>query len=106
MFFHATMTHTEDNCPGYQREMMPEVLEAFEKLESLANELNIKRHSLVWCPPDHLAFALLEAESLSAVSRYLFSIPIRQDIKVVPVEHMEDTMVMAKRMMADAQKQG
>ena len=90
MLFHVNMTHTEDNCPGYHRERMPEVLEAFENPEALARELNVYLHSLVWWPPDHVAFVLLEADSLNAVSRYVFSIPIPQDIKVDPVEHIQN----------------
>ena len=100
MLFHVTMTHTEDNCPGYHRERLPEVVEAFENLEALGAELNVKLHSFVWCPPDHVAFALLEADSLDAVSRFIFSIPMPQDTQVIPVEHTQDTVAMAKAMMA------
>ena len=55
MLYHVTMTHTEDNCPGYHRERMPGVLEAFENLEALTKELNLNLHSFVWCPPDHVS---------------------------------------------------
>ncbi len=44
MLFHITMTHTVEDCPGYNREKMPEVMAAFEKREALAKELNIKCH--------------------------------------------------------------
>ena len=30
MLFHITATHTEDNCPGYNRELMPPMLDAIE----------------------------------------------------------------------------
>jgi hypothetical protein len=36
------MTHTEDNCPIYQREMMPGVLASFEYLVLLGVELNVE----------------------------------------------------------------
>ena len=104
MLFHVTMTHTEDNCPAYHREKLPEVLEAFENLEAVGKELNINLHHFVWCPPAHVAFVLLEADSMAAVSRYVFSIPMPQDIKVLPVEHIHDTVAMAKAMMAQAQE--
>jgi hypothetical protein len=42
---------------------------------------------------------LLEADSLNAVSRYIFSIPMRQDAQIVPVEHLQDTMAMAQKLM-------
>ena len=106
MLFHVTMTHTVENCAVYHSEMMPGVFEAFENLEALGKELNIKLHSFVWCPPDHVAYVLLEADSLDAVSGYVFSIPILQDTKVVPVEHIQDTVAMARAMMEQAQKQG
>jgi hypothetical protein len=102
MLFHVTMTHTEDNCPGYHLEGLSERYAAYEKLEGLAKELNVVEHFHVWCPPDHIGFLLVEADSLAAVSRYLFAIPIRQDYKVVPVESFQDTMAMGKTMMEQA----
>ena len=103
MLFHITMTHTEDNCAIYHREMMPGVLEAFENLEALGQELNVKLHYFTWCGPDHVAFVLLEADTLSAVSRYVFSIPMPQKINIVPVEHLHDTIAMARAAVAPAQ---
>ena len=96
MLFHITMTHTEDNCPIYQREMMPDVLASFENFEAVCSELNVKLHYFTMCGPDHVAFVLLEAGSLSAVSRCVFSIAMRQQISIVPVEHLSDTIAMAR----------
>jgi hypothetical protein len=104
MLFHVTMTHTEDNCAMYHREMMPAVLEAFENLEPLGKELNVKLHYFTWCGPAHVAFVLLEADALSAASRYLFSIPMPAQIDIVPVEHLDDTIAMARAAAAQAQK--
>jgi hypothetical protein len=97
------MTHTEDNCAIYHREMMPGVLDAFENLETLGKELNVKLHYFTMCGPDHVAFVLAEADTLSAVSRYVFSIPMKQKINIVPVEHLHDTIAMAKAATAQAQ---
>ena len=96
MLFHITMTHTEDNCAIYNSDMMPGVLEAFENLDTLGKELNVKLHYFTWCGPNHVAFALLEADTLSAISRYVFSIPMPQNTNIVPVEHMDDVIAMAK----------
>lgn len=103
MLFHVTMRHTEDNCPVYHREKLPEALEAFESLEALGKKLNVKSHFNVWCGPDHVAFALLEADSLDAVTRYVFSIPIPQSTSVVPVETLEDTLAMGRALRAQGQ---
>jgi hypothetical protein len=68
--------------------------------------LNLKQHYFVWCPPSHIAFLLLEADSLNAVSRYIFSIPMRQDAQIVPVEHLQDTMAMGARQKANGKVVG
>jgi hypothetical protein len=102
MLFHITMTHTEDNCPIYQREMMPDTLASFENLESLGNKLGVKLLYFTMCGPDHVAYVLLEADTLSAVSRYVFSIPMRQQISIVPVEHLSDTIAMARAATASS----
>ena len=104
MLFHITMTHTEDNCAVYHREMAPAVFESFANLEALGKELNVKLHYFTWCGPAHVAFVLLEADALSAVSRYVFSIPMPQKITIVPVEHLHDTIAMAKAATAKAQE--
>lgn len=96
MLFHVTMTHTEDNCPIYHREMMPDVLASFENLDDLGEKLNVKVHYFTMCGPTHLAFVLLEAENLSAVSRFVFSVAMKQQISIVPVEHLSDTLAMAR----------
>lgn len=103
MLFHVTMTHSEDNCPAYERERMPEVSAAFGKRDDVAKELGVKELFHVWCAPDHLGFLLLEADSLAAVSQYLFTIPIRQDYKVTPVERIEDTLAMARALLERSQ---
>ena len=96
MLFHVTMTHTEDNCPIYHREMMPDVLASFENLEDIGEKLNVKVHYFTMCGPTHVAFVLLEAENLSAVSRFVFSVAMKQQISIVPVEHLSDTLAMAR----------
>ena len=87
MLFHVTLSHTVDNCPIYQKEMFPKVIEAAEGLKGLAKELNVKIHFLTASPPEHIFFALLEADTLSAISRLVMSMPLRQQVKIVPVEH-------------------
>ena len=96
MLFHVTMTHTEDNCPIYHTELMPANLESFENLATVGQEQGVQLHYFTMCGPEHIFFALLEADTLSAVSRYVFSIKLAQKIEIVPVEHLEDTLAMAR----------
>jgi len=104
MLFHVTMTHTADNCPVYHTERMPESLASFEKLEELGKELHVKAHALLWGAPDHVAFAILEADSLSAIGRYLNSIAITQELKVTPVQNVSDVVEYGKAVIARAKK--
>ena len=40
-------------------------------------------------------FALFEVDALSAISRLVMSMPLRQQVKIVPVEHWLEGIVMA-----------
>ncbi len=100
MLFHVTMTHTEDNCPGYHVEQMPQAVDAMDKLPSVAEQLGVKIRSLLWGAPEHVAYAVVEADSLSAVAQFVNSVPIPQSFKVTPVEEIEEVVKMAKAMMA------
>jgi hypothetical protein len=103
MLFHLTMKHTEDNCPVYHRELQAEALAVSDRLEEISKELGVKVHFLVTNGPDHVVFGLLEADSLSAITRWVFSYPTPQDTKVVPVEHLGDAVALGKAMLEQAQ---
>jgi len=104
MLFHVTMTHTPDNCPAYHSEKMPELLASMARLEEVGKETNVTAHSLLWGAPDHVAFAVLEAESVGAIARYLNSIALAQDFKITPVQMVADLVEFGKAAMARAAK--
>jgi hypothetical protein len=104
MLVHVTMTHTADDCPAYHTDRMPAVIASLERLEQVGKELNVKAHSLLWGAPEHVAYAVLEADSLVAIGRYLNSIAIVQDFKITPVEHVSDVIEFGKAAIARAKK--
>ena len=104
MLFHVTMTHSADNCPAYHTERMPDVIASMEKLEERGKELNVKAHALLWGAPDHVAFAVLEADSLLTIGRYLNTIAITQDFKITPVENVSDVIQFGKAAMARSKR--
>jgi len=104
MLFHVTMTHSADNCPAYHTERMPDVIASMEKLEERGKELNVKAHALLWGAPDHVAFAVLEADSLLTIGRYLNTIAITQDFKITPVENVSDVIQFGKAVMARSKR--
>ncbi len=98
MLFHVTMTHSANNCPGY-RDTMADVVNAISRMDATAKELKIKVLSYTWGAPDHVAFAVLEADDIAAIGRFLFLMPFRQDFRVTPVQNIKDFATMAKAMM-------
>ncbi len=100
MLYHVTMTHTPDNCPAYQRERMPEVIASLEKFEAVAKEANVKIHSALWGAPDHVAYAILEADNLGAMARVLNAIAIKQEFRITPVQTVKEVIETGKAIMA------
>jgi hypothetical protein len=104
MLFHVVMTHSADNCPAFHTEMMPAVIDSLEKLEGVGEEVNVKAHMVLWGAPDHVAFAVLEADDLVSLGRFLNSIAIVQDFEITPVQHVADVVEFGKAAMARAAK--
>ena len=75
-----------------------------ENLEEVGKKLKVKAHALLWGAPDHVAFAVLEADSLVALGRYLNSIPIIQEFKITPVQHVSEVVEFGKAAIAAANK--
>jgi hypothetical protein len=104
MLFHVVMTHTADNCPAFNTERMPALIESLEKLEKVGEEVGVKAHALLWGAPDHVAFAVLEADDLVALGRFLNSIAIVQDFEITPVQNVADVVKFGRAAMARAAK--
>ena len=100
MLFHLTMTHTVDNCPGYNHEKLPELAKAMQGMKAKAKELNIKPLFIVNGAPEHVSYALFEADDPFSIAMFVTEVPIKQDFKVTPVEHQEDVMKRAMESMA------
>jgi hypothetical protein len=96
MLFHVIMTHSADNCPAYHTEKMPDLLASLEKLDQLGKELKVRTHQLLWGAPEHVAYAVLEADSLGAVGRYLNSIALTQEFRITPVSNVSDVIEFGK----------
>ena len=104
MLFHIEMTHSADDCPAYHVEDMPGVIASMEKLEEVGKELGVKAHALLWAAPEHVAFAVLETDSLTALGRYLNTIAIVQDFTITPVQNLADVITFGKAAIANRNK--
>ena len=103
MLFHITATHTEENCPGYNREVMPAMLEAIEGSDAAASELGIKVHFMVNGAPEHVTYALVETDDSSRLALWTTSFPFKQDFKVTPVRREAELAAMAREFIARQQ---
>ncbi len=78
MLFHITIRHSAQECPGRRRTDPPDLVAAMDAREALGEELQVRLHSvlwsaacIVWGQPEHLAFALLEAEDTESALQYV-----------------------------------
>jgi hypothetical protein len=83
---------------------MPELLASMERLDDVGKETSVTAHALLWGAPDHVAFAVLEAEDLGAIGRYLNSIAMMQEFRITPVQQVTDVVEFGKAAMARAAK--
>jgi hypothetical protein len=94
MLFHVTATHLAEDCPLYNPGLAEKRNQATQANASLAQELNLKVLYSVTGAPAHVAYHLLEADSLEAVGRWLAINPTKQTFQIVPVQHVADRRAM------------
>jgi hypothetical protein len=99
MLFHITITHTADNCPGFNPDIAAKSMEVGEKIPQMAEELNIKVHFMVSGLPEHIEYALLEAPGPMELAMFLSQYPYKVDFKVTAVEHLATTIEKMKPLL-------
>jgi len=101
MLIHVTATHSEDNCPGYNMELIPAVLKGLEAREEIAKKHGVKLLGLWSAAPEHVFYLLLEANSAHDVDLFVTeAAPFKQAYKLTPVITGEELVKLAKEMMA------
>ena len=58
--------------------------------------MKIKAHFILSGAPEHVNYALLEADDIGAVSNFISCFPLKIDTKVTAVKHLEDFIAEAK----------
>ena len=101
MLILATLTHSEDNCPGFNQEIMPNLIKGLETREELAKKHGVKLHGLWSGAPDHVFFVLVEADSSLAIDLFLTeAAPFKQAFRLTPVITGDELVKLAKELMA------
>ncbi len=93
MLFMVIGTHTAENCPALAGgQQMEDVKAAVERSEELAKKLGVKIHFSLTGAPDHVFYSLVEGDSLAAIEKLVFDVPIRQEYRVVPVHPIAEAL--------------
>ena len=101
MLIHVTATHSEDNCPGYNTDLIPAVAGAIEKREDIAKKHNVKLHGFWSGAPDHVFFMLLEADSSHAIDLFLTeATPFKQGYRLTPVITADELVKLGRELAA------
>ncbi len=89
MLFHITMTHTPEDCPLYASDDEgAKFRAALAGLSSTLKEHEIDLRFLVNGAPEHVFYALLEAENMDSVVGFQLAFPLHQDFKVTAVRQI------------------
>ncbi len=88
MLFHLTMEHSDKYCPGRNPDLIRGLRERYKQREQRSKETGVRVHFFVSAEPSHVTYALLEADSVESVRRWLMRYPVPQDVTVTPVQRM------------------
>lgn len=103
MLIHVTATHSEDNCPGYNRELIPEVMKGLKAREEIARRHGVKLLGLWSGAPDHVFYILVDANSNHEVDLFLTeATPFKQSFRLTPVITADELVKLGEELMAQA----
>jgi hypothetical protein len=78
MLFHVTIGHAAQDCPGRHPADPPALVAPSDTREALGTDLNVKLRfvlwgaaCMLWAQPEHLAFAVLEADDIESGLQYV-----------------------------------
>lgn len=108
MLFHVTIGHDARDCPGRRPTEPPALVAPSDTRDAVAAELNVKLHfvlwgaaCMLWAQPEHLAFAILEAQDVDSVLRYLGSVvPDNWTSTVLPVWNLPSQLRLIRQVQA------
>lgn len=92
LLFHLTMEHSPRFCPGHDTKLRRALLERYEQRAQRAMETGVQVQFFVSAEPRHVTYALLVADSVENVRRWLMRYPVPQDVTVTPVQLMTELL--------------
>ncbi len=92
MLFHLSMEHSDQYCPCRNPDLIRGLWERYKQREQRAKETGARVQFFVSAEPSHVTYALLEADSVENVRRWLMRYPVPQDVTVTPVQRMSNLL--------------
>jgi hypothetical protein len=105
VLFHVTIGHDAQDCPGRRPTELTGLVAPSDTRDVLASQLKIKLHfvlwgaaCMLWAQPEHLAFAVVEAEDVEAVMQYVGAlVPQSWTYKVRPVWNLPSQLRLIRQ---------
>ena len=93
MLLHATITHSDKDCPLYNRGNILPVVDALKKRDDLAQKHGITLYWMVSGAPEHVSHALLESDHIDKVTQFLHEVfKTPSAFKITPVQMIKDVI--------------
>jgi predicted component of type VI protein secretion system len=105
VLFHVTIGHDAQDCPGRRPTEPPGLIAPSDTREALGSQLGVKLHfvfwsaaCMLWAQPEHLAFAVLEADDVDSALQYLSAVvPDNWTSRVLPVWNLPSQMRLVRQ---------
>jgi hypothetical protein len=110
VLFHVTLTHEPRDCPGRRPGEPPELVAPSDKRVQLARDLGVTSHfvlwgasCILWAQPEHVTYALLEADDLESVLQYVTATTPREwRCTAVPVWNLPTQLRLVRNVLTAA----
>ncbi|MGZ4862988.1 MAG: hypothetical protein ACXV2E_09470 [Halobacteriota archaeon] len=93
MLLLVTVTHSDTDCPLYNKGNILPVVDALRKRDDFAQKHGITLYWMVSGAPEHVFYALLECDHMDRVTQFLHEVFITPSaFKITPVQLVQDVV--------------
>jgi hypothetical protein len=105
VLFHVSIAHEAQDCPGRRPTEPPGLIAPSDTRAALAAQLGVKLHfvfwsaaCMLWAQPEHIAFAVLEADDVESALEYLSAVvPDNWTSHVLPVWNLPSQLRLVRQ---------
>jgi predicted component of type VI protein secretion system len=105
VLFHVSIGHEAQDCPGRRPTEPPGLIAPSDTRAALETQLGVKLHfvfwsaaCMLWAQPEHVAFAILEADNVESALQYLgATVPENWTSHVLPVWNLPSQLRLVRQ---------